>query len=85
MKYRKEKDTMGVVDVPKTRYWGAQTQRSINNFNIGKTSSMPLEIIYAYAYLKKAAAHTNFDLKILSERKRRRYDNSKIGSTRAHT
>ena len=69
MKYRKEKDTMGVVDVPKTRYWGAQTQRSINNFNIGKTSSMPLEIIYAYAYLKKAAAHTNFDLKILSETK----------------
>ena len=69
MKYRKEKDTMGVVDVPKTRYWGAQTQRSINNFNIGKSSSMPLEIIYAYAYLKKAAAHTNFDLKILSETK----------------
>jgi fumarate hydratase class II len=70
MKYRIEKDTMGDVKVPLEKYWGAQTQRSINNFKIGNEASMPLEIIYGFAYLKKAAAHTNCDLGILSSEKR---------------
>jgi len=70
MNYRIEKDTMGDVQVPSEKYWGAQTQRSINNFKIGGESSMPLEIIYGFAYLKKAAAHTNCKLGILSEEKR---------------
>ena len=70
MKYRIEKDTMGEVKVPADKYWGAQTQRSINNFKIGDTSSMPLEIIYGFAYLKKAAAYTNFDLGVISIDKR---------------
>ena len=70
MNYRIEKDTMGDVKVPSEKYWGAQTQRSINNFKIGNDSSMPLEIIYGFAYLKKAAAHTNCELGILSEEKR---------------
>ncbi len=69
MNYRIEKDTMGDVQVPSEKYWGAQTQRSINNFKIGDESSMPLEIIYGFAYLKKAAAHTNCKLGILSEEK----------------
>ena len=70
MKYRIEKDTMGEVKVPADKYWGAQTQRSINNFKIGETSSMPLEIIYGFAYLKKAAAYTNFDLGTISKDKK---------------
>ena len=70
MNYRIEKDTMGDVQVPSEKYWGAQTQRSINNFKIGGDSSMPLEIIYGFAYLKKAAAHTNYKLGVLSEEKR---------------
>ena len=70
MKYRIEKDTMGEVKVPANKYWGAQTQRSINNFKIGDTASMPLEIIYGFAYLKKAAAYTNFDLEVISIDKR---------------
>lgn len=70
MKYRLEKDTMGTVKVPKEKYWGAQTERSRNNFKIGDESSMPIEIIYAFAYLKKAAAHTNCKLGVLSEKKR---------------
>ena len=70
MKYRIEKDTMGEVKVPAEKYWGAQTQRSINNFKIGETASMPLEVIYGFAYLKKAAAYTNFDLGIISIDKR---------------
>ena len=70
MKYRIEKDTMGEVKVPADKYWGAQTQRSINNFKIGDTSSMPLEIIYGFAYLKKAAAYTNFDLGTISKDKK---------------
>ena len=53
MKYRTEKDTMGEVKVPSDKLWGAQTQRSINNFKIGPAGSMPLEIIYGFAYLKK--------------------------------
>ena len=70
MKYRIEQDTMGEVKVPAQRYWGAQTQRSKDNFRIGEESSMPLEIIYAFAYLKKAAAYTNCKLGILSAEKR---------------
>lgn len=64
MEYRIEKDTMGEVKVPAGSYWGAQTQRSINNFKIGN-QRMPVEIIRAFAYLKKAAALTNLDLGVL--------------------
>ena len=70
MNYRIEKDTMGEVKVPSEKYWGAQTQRSRNNFKIGSEASMPLEIIYGFAYLKKAAAHTNCELGVLSSEKR---------------
>ena len=70
MEYRIEKDTMGDVQVPADKYWGAQTQRSRNNFKIGPESSMPLEVVYGFAYLKKAAAHTNCQLGVLSEEKR---------------
>ena len=71
MNYRTEKDTMGEVKVPKERYWGAQTERSRNNFKIGgEKHQMPLEIIYGFAYLKKAAAHTNYELGVLDEKKK---------------
>ena len=70
MNYRTEHDTMGEVQVPADKYWGAQTERSRNNFRIGPEASMPKEIIYAFAYLKKAAAFTNFDLGKLSAEKR---------------
>lgn len=70
MKYRIEKDTMGEVQVPADKYWGAQTERSRNNFKIGAPGSMPLEIVYGFAYLKKAAAFTNCDLGVLSAEKR---------------
>lgn len=70
MSYRIEKDTMGPVEVPSDKLWGAQTQRSRNNFKIGPAASMPLEIVYGFAYLKKAAAYTNCDLGVLSEEKR---------------
>ncbi len=70
MKYRIEKDTMGNVEVPADKYWGAQTERSKNNFKIGPAASMPLEIVYGFAYLKKAAAHANCELGVLSEDKR---------------
>jgi len=70
MEYRIEKDTMGEVKVPADKYWGAQTQRSKDNFKIGQTASMPIEIIRGFAYLKKAAAYTNCDLGVLSEEKR---------------
>lgn len=53
MDYRIEKDTMGQVRVPADKYWGAQTERSRNNFKIGPEGTMPREIIYAFAYLKK--------------------------------
>ncbi len=66
MNYRIEKDTMGTVEVPADKYWGAQTQRSKMNFLIGEPGSMPREIIMAFAYLKKAAALTNKDLGVLS-------------------
>lgn len=70
MEYRIEKDTMGEVKVPADKYWGAQTERSRNNFKIGPAGSMPLEIVYGFAYLKKAAAHTNCELGVLPEEKR---------------
>jgi fumarate hydratase class II len=70
MKFRKEKDTMGSVQVPADKYWGAQTERSRNNFKIGNPSSMPLDIIYGFAVLKKAAAYTNEELGVLSTEKR---------------
>jgi fumarate hydratase class II len=70
MKFRIEKDTMGDVQVPADKYWGAQTERSRNNFKIGPEATMPLEIIYGFAYLKKAAAHTNCALGVLSDEKR---------------
>ena len=65
MKFRTEKDTIGSIKVPFDCLWGAQTQRSIEKFKIGKAGSMPIEIVYAFAVLKKAAAHTNHDLGIL--------------------
>jgi len=70
MKYRIEKDTMGEVKVPANKYWGAQTERSKKNFKIGPKASMPLEIVYGFAYLKKAAAHANCDLGVLSSEKK---------------
>jgi len=70
MKYRIEKDTMGEVKVPADKYWGAQTERSRNNFKIGPEGSMPKEIIYAFAYLKKAAAQANHELGVLSAEKK---------------
>ena len=69
MDYRIEKDTLGEVKVPKDSLWGAQTERSRNNFKIGNSSSMPIEIIHAYAILKKSAAVTNHELGILSKEK----------------
>jgi fumarate hydratase class II len=70
MEYRIEKDTMGEVKVPSDNYWGAQTERSRNNFKIGPSASMPKEIIEGFAYLKKAAAYANYDLGVLSIEKR---------------
>lgn len=70
MEYRIEKDTMGEVRVPTDKYWGAQTQRSVENFKIGPSGSMPKEIIEAFGYLKKAAAITNCELGVLPEEKR---------------
>ena len=70
MAYRIEKDTLGEVKVPAEVYWGAQTERSRANFKIGAAGSMPLEVVYGFAHLKKAAAHTNCDLGVLSEEKR---------------
>ncbi len=71
MEYRIEKDTMGKVQVPAHVYWGAQTQRSIENFPIAQDiNKMPKEIIRAFAYLKKAAAITNFEAGVLDEAKK---------------
>jgi fumarate hydratase class II len=70
MDHRIEKDTMGEVKVPADKYWGAQTERSRNNFKIGAEASMPLEVVYGFAYLKKAAAHTNFEAGVLPEEKK---------------
>jgi fumarate hydratase class II len=66
MKYRIETDTMGEVQVPAEKYWGAQTQRSLMNFKIGPQASMPLEVIHAFGYLKKAAAIANHEFGLLS-------------------
>jgi fumarate hydratase class II len=68
MTFRIEKDTMGQVEVPAEKYWGAQTQRSVNNFKIGD-GRMPSEIISAFAYLKKAAAVSNNELGVLAKDK----------------
>lgn len=70
MKFRTEHDTMGDVQVPAEKFWGAQTERSRNNFKIGPEASMPHEIIEAFAILKKAAAFANCDLGVLSQEKR---------------
>ena len=70
MNYRTEKDTMGEVQVPADKFWGAQTERSRNNFKIGPEGSMPHEIVEAFAYLKKAAAYTNAELGVLTNEKR---------------
>ena len=70
MEYRIEKDTIGEVKVPADKYWGPQTERSRNNFKIGPSASMPIEIVHAFAYLKKAAAHANCELGVLEARKR---------------
>ncbi|WP_370391160.1 class II fumarate hydratase [uncultured Winogradskyella sp.] len=70
MSYRIEKDTMGEVKVPSDKLWGAQTERSRNNFKIGAPASMPLEIVYGFAYLKKAAAYANCELGVLDKDKR---------------
>ena len=69
MEYRIEKDTIGEVKVPSDKLWGAQTERSRNNFRIGSSGSMPIEIIHSYAILKKAAAITNNSCGILSDEK----------------
>lgn len=70
MSIRIEKDTMGPVEVPADKYWGAQTQRSINNFKIGgERNRMPIEIIRAFAILKKSAAFTNAELGVLTQDK----------------
>ncbi|HMB61442.1 MAG TPA: class II fumarate hydratase [Eudoraea sp.] len=70
MSFRIEKDTMGEVKVPADKYWGAQTERSRNNFKIGPEASMPMDVIYGFAYLKKAAAYTNHELGVLTQEKR---------------
>ena len=71
MSFRIEKDTIGEILVESTKYWGAQTERSRNNFKIGPPASMPLEIVHAFAVLKKAAAITNFQLGVLEEDKKK--------------
>mgnify|MGYP000406641718 CR=1 FL=1 len=70
MKFRIEKDTMGAVNVPADKLWGAQTERSRNNFKIGNPASMPIDIVYGFAYLKKAAAYTNCKLGVMTSEKR---------------
>jgi fumarate hydratase class II len=65
IKYRLEKDTMGTVEVEASRYWGAQTERSRRNFNIGG-ERMPIPLIYAFAHLKSVAAQVNGDLGLLN-------------------
>ena len=77
--YRKEKDSMGFIDVPADKYWGAQTQRSAENFKIGG-HRMPKEIINAFAVLKMAAAQANFDLGVLPEEKKSDHRKSLSGN-----
>ena len=68
MEYRTERDTMGPIEVPAHHYWGAQTERSRNNFKIGREASMPIEIVHAFAF-EKAAARTNAELGVLDAQK----------------
>src|SRR6056300_47842 len=70
MSFRIEEDTMGEVQVPADKYWGAQTERSRNNFKIGAPASMPMDVVYGFAYLKKAAAYANCELGVLDSSKR---------------
>ena len=70
MKYRIEHDSMGEVKIPESKYWGPQTERSRNNFKIGPEASMPVEIINAFGYIKKAAAITNYELGVLTAEKK---------------
>ena len=72
MRCRIESDSMGDVKIPESKYWGAQTERSRQNFKIGPEASMPEEIIKAFGYIKKAAAHANFELGILTSDKKER-------------
>lgn len=74
MKTRTEHDTMGTIEVPAEKYWGAQTQRSKENFKIGQPGSMPHEIITAFGILKKAAAMANHELGVLPEEKQKLID-----------
>ena len=69
MKFRTESDTLGKVQIPSESLWGPQTQRSINNFKIGKPGSMPIEIVYAYAILKKACSKSNHELGVIEKDK----------------
>lgn len=69
MEYRLEKDSLGEIRVPASRFWGAQTERSRNNFKIGQEASMPWEIIQAFAIIKKAAAIVNHELHVLTAEK----------------
>lgn len=73
MKYRIEKDTIGEVEVPSNVYWGAQTERSRNNFKIGPEASMPQEIIEAFAYLKKSGGLHQQRIGCFAHRKTRPY------------
>ena len=70
MKFRTESDTLGKVQIPYESLWGPQTQRSINNFKIGDPGSMPIEIVYAYAILKKACSKSNHELGAIEKDKR---------------
>ena len=70
MGFRIEKDTIGEIQVDSEKYWAAQTERSRNNFKIGPEGSMPIEIIHAFAILKKAAAITNHELGVLENSKK---------------
>ena len=70
MSTRIEKDTLGEVHVPADKYWGAQTERSRNNFKIGPSGSMPMEIVQAFAHLKRAAAMTNCELGVMDPAKK---------------
>ena len=69
MKFRTESDTLGKVQIPCESLWGPQTQRSINNFKIGDPGSMPIEIVYAYAILKKACSKSNHELGVIEKEK----------------
>ena len=80
MDYRIEKDTLGEVQVPADKLWGAQTERSRNNFKIGQPASMPLDIIRGFAYLKKGAAFANHELGVLPVEKR---DSSQLSVMRS--